>query len=175
MSHQRAFTHGRRSRVFGIALIAALVWTAVVADPASARHNRSRPFSIVLADRAVPGAPDSFTCRFIEEENDVPVFDYRCSDDAGFQALLIGPDKSDEDAALLVTNATADPETKVISPGRFTCSHRGGTSRLPADFECEDDRDRDFTLRDFAYVTDKKDPGLVYALPCRPCVVAPPA
>jgi hypothetical protein len=178
MLSQKRFTPGQRSSLFAVSLAATLVWTQAIADPAFALHNKSRAFSIVAADRTVPGAPDSFTCRFIENENGVAVYDYRCRNrDEGFERLLIGPNKSDEDEALLVTAASADAEeTEVRSPGRFRCQHDGGPSRLPADFGCTDNTGRDFTLAEFAYVRHvneqgvEDDPPLVYALPCRPCV-----
>jgi hypothetical protein len=180
LSKQR-FTPGKRSSLFAVSLAAMLVWTQGIADPALAIHNRSRPFSIVADDRTVPGAPNSFTCRFIENENGVAVYDYRCRNrDKGFTRLLIGPTKSgQDDEALIATSATADPDrTDVFSPGRFTCKHDGGSNRLPGDFACKDDRGRNFTLADFAYVNHVNEQGevesdLVYALPCRPCVELP--
>ena len=178
LSKQR-FTPGKRSSLFAVSLAATLVWTQAIADPAFAIHNKSRAFSIVAADRTVPGAPDSFTCRFIENENGKQVYDYRCRNrDKGFTRLLLGPTKKDEDEALLIRNADADPEkTKVRSPGQFTCKHDGGSSRFPGDFACKDDKGRKFTLAEFAYVNHLnkhgKEDGLIYALPCRPCVERP--
>jgi hypothetical protein len=179
MLSQKRFTPGKRSSLFAVSLAATLVWTQAIADPAFAIHNKSRAFSIVAANRTVPGAPDSFTCRFIENENGVAVYDYRCRNrDKGFTRLLLGPTKEDEDEALLIRNADADKDrTKVFSPGRFTCKHDGGSSRLPGDFACKDDRGRNFTLAEFAYVNHVNEQGvedeLVYALPCRPCVEKP--
>jgi hypothetical protein len=180
LSKQR-FTPGKRSSLFAVSLAAMLVWTQGIADPALAIHNRSRPFSIVAAQLPVPGAPDSFTCRFIENENGAQVYDYRCRNrDKGFRQLLTGPTGSGNDnEALIAAGATADPKrTKVFSPGRFNCKHDGGSSRLPGDFNCKDDRGRNFTLADFAYVNHVNEQGevesdLVYALPCRPCVELP--
>jgi hypothetical protein len=175
--------HGRRGRstsIFALSLAAMLVWTGAIADPAFAIHNRSRAFSIVNPERPVPGAPDVFTCRFIETRNRVQVYDYRCRNrDVGFEQWIMGPGKTEGDDALLVRNAGAEgDQTKLISPSRFTCNHRAGagTSRLPRDFDCTDDEGRTFTLQDFAYSNPVDDEGnvdgsLTYVLPCRPCVV----
>ncbi|MGY1691477.1 hypothetical protein [Geodermatophilus sp. SYSU D01105] len=176
MAHRQRSTPGRRSRLVGLGLVAALVWPVVVADAALAIHNRSRAFSIVDPGRPVPGATDSFTCRLIEfEEAGTPDADYDCADPAaGFSARLTGSATGAAEP-LLAASSTADQErTRVRSPAEFTCDHTGGTSRLPRDFACEDDRGREFTLQDFAYVNPVVDgtvqSAVEYALPCRPCV-----
>ncbi|MGY1640608.1 hypothetical protein ACI782_05670 [Geodermatophilus sp. SYSU D00703] len=170
MLHQH---HGRRSSLFTLSLAAMLVWTGAIADPAFAIHNRSRAFSIVADGPDEVPAPDTFTCRFVETENGVPVLDYRCtSSDGAFNELLT----EQGSVGLIGAGATADGDlTKLRSPSEFTCTHNGGGSRLPRDFDCDPNRGRNFTLADFAYVHPVKDDGtqdenVTYALPCRPCV-----
>jgi len=175
MLHRRP-TRGRGFLLFGLGLVAALVWTVVIADPAFAIHKRSRAFSIVNQELEVPKAPNLFTCRLVESMGG---HDYRCANKAAdFQQLLMGTRSASQDAgpdALVAGDSTADDvRTKLLSPARFTCRHRAGPSRGPRDFRCTDDRGRRFTLGDFAYVhpivNGEPDPDVTYALPCRPCV-----
>jgi hypothetical protein len=167
MSGSPSSTPGRRLRLLILPLVAALAWTTVTAEPAFARHLRSRAFSIV--DDTVPlvGVPDRIEC-FDTGSN------YRCENtQQHFQQMLIT--KANDPPGMLVQNYGADERrTKLIDPKKFSCSRTSGAAgqRLAGEWSCRAGGAR-FTLRDIAYVQDKNDPSVESALPCVPCVRSP--
>jgi hypothetical protein len=169
MFDSQPHTRGQRLRLLILPLIAALTWTTVAAEPAFARHLRSRAFSIVddknpLAD----DAPDTFTCTAANETSD-----YVCQNTAkNFSRPLTtqveGP------VGLLAANYDTDEKTKLFSPTSFDCHYTGkpGQARLAGKFSCKGGGQK-FTLRDIAYVNPKVDSTVnrevIYGLPCAPC------
>jgi hypothetical protein len=162
--YTQSLTLGRGLRLLILPLVAALVWTTVTAEPASARHTRSRAFSIVDDTQPLVGVPDRFTCSVVRS-------DYVCRNrDQGFRQPLITEDNGS--AGLLSQNYGVNEEgTKLFSPDSFGCSYTGGPAgtRLPGEFSCQAGS-RKFTLKDIAYAQDENDPNIVYGLPCSPCV-----
>jgi len=151
-------------------LIVALTWTTVAAEPAFARHFRSRAFSIVddknpLAD----DVPDTFTCTAANDTSD-----YACQNTAkNFSRSLTAQDGGT--VGLLAANYDTDEKkTKLFSPTSFDCHYTGkpGQARLPGKFSCKGGG-QNFTLRDIAYVNPKIDSTVnsevIYGLPCAPC------
>jgi hypothetical protein len=159
---------GRRLRLLILPLVAALVWTIVVVEPASARHLRSRAFSIVDDTQPLVGVPDRIRCSV-----NGPTADYVCeNNDIGFRQSLIS--RSNEPPGILTQNYGVDENaTKVISPGSFRCTRSAGGTGLPGEWKCRAG-DARFTLRDIAYAQDRDDPSIEYGLPCIPCVKQQP-
>jgi hypothetical protein len=145
-------------------LIAALAWTTVVAEPAFARHLRSRAYSIVNDNESLKGAPDKFTCTAAGE-----TADYVCQNTAqGFAEPLT--EQNDGRGLLAANYSTDEKKTKLLSPTSFTCRFTGKAEepRLPRKFSC-DGSGQKFTLRDIAYVHPEGDDNVTYGLPCKPC------
>jgi hypothetical protein len=166
----------RGSRIVVLVIAAALGWTVVAAEPAFARHNRARPFSIasneVFSPENVP--PKIFTCRWINYESGKLVHDYGCGR-GNFSRLLEGTTSGSGDG-LLSQGDTADKKTPVMSPTTFTCKLRGDVPRAqrrPSDYSCTTTGGTKFRLSGVAFVWDVKNRSLEYALPCakRNCAV----
>jgi hypothetical protein len=169
MPYTPSSTLGRCLRLLILPLVAALVWTTVVAEPALARHNRSRPFSIVDDTQPLVGVPDRIRC-----SNDRAISDYVCvNDDVGFRQPLIS--RVNQPPGMLTQNYGVDENaTKLISPDSFRCTRSSGAggAGLPGEWSCRAGNTR-FTLKDIAYAQDENDPSIEYGLPCVPCVKQP--